>query len=70
MAKYKFKAGDVVIIKSSKQVVYLKEFWQGVIEGYWLTSKGYYLSDTNFEPACDALRILFGREMSENIKIK
>lgn len=58
--KQVFKAGDLVINQVNGDVLYLKEFWQGMIEGYWLTNRGYYLADSNFEHACDALKILYG----------
>lgn len=69
--KQKFKSGDLVINTTNGNVLYLKDFWQGTIGGYWRTNSGYYMTDTTFEHACDALKILFGAtDHDENTKIK
>ena len=68
--KPNFESGDVVLITCTGEVVTLTHYWQGLIDGFWNTNKGFYLIEYSFEHACDALKILHGDKNYENVKGK
>lgn len=63
-----FKKGDIVLIRCTGEVVTLMHFWQGLIDGFWMTSQGFYLVDYTFEHASPALKVLYGAKLYENIE--